>query len=244
MRIGRAIVVSAPQASEVEAVVEKTAQDKEAKLVRVGKEIRIFERDFGGDFQRFDLKAGFGNFYDLEIRLLGAHQLDNAALAVGLAKCLEEKTRIKISDSAIRQGILDAAWPGRMERIAKDPMILLDGAQNPASAKRLMAGVKRHFHYEKLILVLGMSDDKDLDGILSEFMPAAFYLIATQSANPRALSARIILEHAKEFGKEIFAEDSSSAALKKAKSLAGAGDLILVTGSLFLVGEIKQLYFF
>ena len=236
---GREIVVSAPQAAEVETVIQRTVEDKEAKLVRVGKEIRTFEREWAQDFQRFDLKAAFGNYYDLEIRLLGAHQLDNAALAVGLAKSLENKTRLKVSASAVRQGILDAVWPGRMEKISKDPTVLLDGAQNPASAKKLIAGIKRHFHYEKLILVLGVSSDKDLDGILSELLPEVYCLIATQSANPRAFTAKIISEHAKEFGKNILVEDSSSAALLKANSLASPKDLILVTGSLFLVGEIK-----
>ena len=139
----------------------------------------------------------------------------------------------------MRQGILDVRWLGRLEKIGESPTVILDGAQNAESAKKLIAGVKRHFHYEKLFLVLGVSSDKDLDGILSELMPETHCLIATQSKSPRALSAPLIAEHAKEFGKEALVELSALSAAQKAKSLAGANDLILVTGSLFLVGEIK-----
>ncbi len=237
---GREIVVSGPQPPEVETVIQKTIEEKEARSLRVGKELRIFERNFGEDFQRFDLKADFGNYYDLEIRLLGRHQLDNAALAVGLAKSLEQKTRWKISDAAVRQGILDARWPGRMEKIGDEPLILLDGAQNPESARKLIVGLKRHFHYEKLILVLGISSDKDLDGVLSELLPEASCLVATQSSNPRAVPAKLIFERAKDFSKESWAMDSAFAALQKAKTLAGPNDLVLMTGSLFLIGEIRS----
>ena len=237
---GREIVVSAPQTAEVDTVIQKAVDAQEAKLVRVGKEIRIFVRDYGEDFQRFDLKAAFGNFYDLEIRLLGRHQIDNAALAVGLAKGLEEKTRLKISESAVRQGLLDARWPGRLEKTGESPIVILDGARNVDSARKVIAGVKRHFNYEKLFLILGVSSDKDLDGILRELMPEVFCLVATASRNPRAMPAPVIAEHAKDFGKEVVAESAASAALEKARSLAGPNDLILVTGSLFLVGELKE----
>lgn len=236
---GREIVVSGPQPPAVKAVIQKTADENEARLVRVGKEIRIFIRDYTEDFQRFDLKAAFGNFYDLELKLLGKHQIDNAAVAVGLAKSLEAKTRLKISDSAIRQGILDVHWPGRLEKIGESPTVLLDGAQNADSAKKMIAAVKRHFRFEKLFLVLGVSSDKNLDGILSELMPHISCLVATQSRNPRALSAAVIAEHAKDFGKHVLTQPHALAALEKAKSLAGADDLIVVTGSLFLVGEMK-----
>lgn len=236
---GREIVVSGPQTPEVETVIQKAAEEKDAKLFRVGKEIRVFEREFGQNFQRFDLRASFGNYYDLEIRLLGRHQLDNAALATGLAKGLEEKTRLKISDSAVRQGISDARWPGRMEMIEEGPFVILDGAQNRDSVKKLVAGLKRHFTFERLIVVLGVSADKDLNGILSELLPDTSCLIATQSTNPRAVSPKVIAAHVKELAREALAEESSGAAMQKAKELATSRDLILVTGSLFLVGEVK-----
>ena len=125
---GREVVVSAPQASEAAAVIGKAAEQNEATLWRVGHEIKISTRDHGEDYQKFDLRAPFGNYFDLELRLLGRHQIDNAAVAVGLAKGLEKKTRLVLSEAAVRRGVLDAAWPGRLERIGRNPDIVLDGA--------------------------------------------------------------------------------------------------------------------
>lgn len=237
---GREVVVSGPQSPEAEAVIVKAAEDKEAELFRVGKEIKVTERDFGENFQKFDVKTPFGNYFDLELGLLGRHQVENAALAVGLAKGLEQKTRLKISESAIRRGILDARWPGRLELISEAPKVILDGAQNADSAQKMILALKRHFHFEKLIVVLGVSSDKDLEGVLAQIAPEVSCLVATQADSPRALSAKAVAQAAENLIQNIFIEEDPKKALDKAKSLAGLNDLIVVTGSLFLVGEIKK----
>ena len=237
---GREIVVSGMQVPEAEAVIVKTAGEKEAELFRVGKEIKLFDRTHGGHFQKFDVKTPFGNYYELELRLLGAHQIENAAQAIGLAKAYEKKSLIKISDAAVHQGILDAHWPGRLEKISDRPLVLLDGAQNADSARRAIEAAHRHFDFHRLIVILGVSADKDLSGILEEILPAASVVIATQSENPRALAAEAIAERAKESGKEVHVEKESAKALEKAAESAGPDDLILVTGSLYLVGEFKR----
>ncbi len=237
---GREAVVSAPQLPEVASVIEKTAEEKEAKLLIVGKDIKIFEREYAEEYQRFDIRSSVGNYFNLELRLLGRHQIQNAALAIGLAKSLETKTRLKISEKAVRQGILDVGWPGRMEVLDNAKVkIVLDGAHNPESMKRLVEGLKRHFVFEKLITVLGISADKDLEGIVKELALDTFIFIATQTKNPRALAARAVAETIKAASKKVFVEEEPLAALQKAKSIAGPQDLILVTGSLFLLGELK-----
>ncbi len=237
---GREVVVSAPQAPEVDAVIQKTAEEREGRLYRVGKELRIFERDFGERSQRFDVRSPFGNFFNLELGLLGQHQMENAALAIGLAKGLEEKMRLKISEGAVRQGIADARWPGRLETVSENPRVILDGAQNAESMKKLLAALKRHFTFERLIAVLGVSSDKDLDGILGELAPEAAVIVATQASTPRARAARDVFEHVRESAKEAIVEEDAWRAFQKARSIAGPHDLVLVAGSLFLVGEIKM----
>ena len=122
---GREVAVSAPQAPETEAVLLKAAEENDAVLYRVGKEIRVMPRDYTDRVQRFDMKGDLGEFYGLETGLLGRHQIDNAAVAVGLAKGLESKTRLKISEAAVRRGVLDARWPGRLERVAERPAVVL-----------------------------------------------------------------------------------------------------------------------
>jgi dihydrofolate synthase/folylpolyglutamate synthase len=236
---GREIVVSSPQVREAELVIQDAVREREAKLISVGKDLKIFERECTEDHQRFDLKGIFGNHYDLELRLRGFHQIENAACAFGLAKALEKKTRLEISESAVRRGILDARWPGRLEKVSERIKIVLDGAHNVDSVKKMILGLKRHFKYSDLIVILGVSQDKDLDGILKEILPEAACLIATQSVNSRALPAWNIAEKTEGWEKEVFVEEDFKKAVQRAKFLADTEDLILVTGSLFLVGDVR-----
>ncbi len=236
---GREAVVSAPQVEEVEAVVRKSVDENEAVLYRTGKEIKVFTRDHGEDFQKFDLKSPLGNYFDLELKLLGRHQIDNAAVAVGLAKALEKKARVKVSAAAVRQGVLDASWPGRLEKISDHPLIVLDGAHHPESLRTALEGLKRHFHYRRLVLVFGILQDKDLDGMLKEILPCTDRLILTAVGHPRARTPESISRHLESAALEVTIEPDFRAAFRKARESADPNDLILVTGSLYLVGDVK-----
>ncbi len=235
---GREIVVSAPQVSEAETVIQKTVAQKDATLWRVGREIKVVDREFGQNFQRFDLRAHFGNTFNLETHLLGWHQLENAALAVGLAKAYEEKSRHKVSESAIRQGIFDTRWPARMEILHTKPLVVLDGAQNRDSVSRLIAAVKRHFCYDKLFLVFGALADKDVDGMLKELLPETEKVFVTRPPSPRAMEPREIADKIGEQNRSAEIVDHGPEALRRAKVSAGKGGLVLVTGSLYLAGEM------
>ncbi len=237
---GREIAVSAPQPPEVEAVLVKAAQDNEATLYRVGKEIRVTAREYTDRMQRFDVKSPLGDFYGLETELLGRHQLDNAAVAIGLAKGLQMRTRLKISEEAVRRGILDAHWPGRLERVAEDPAVVLDGAQNPESVRKLLAAVKRHFTYSSLCVVFGVSSDKDAAAMLAEILPEARHVFATRSSNPRALGPHAIADLV-EGAANLRPVEGAARAFEEARTEAGGDGLVLVTGSLFLVAEIRKL---
>ncbi len=240
---GREAVVSAAQVTEAQSVIEEACESREAKLYTVGREIKLMERDFSEDRQSFDVKTPWAGYYDLEIHLRGAHQMQNAAQAIGLAKALGDKTRLKVSDEAVRQGVVDAHWPGRLEKISDRPYIVLDGAHNADSARKMIDGIKRHFHFSDLILVFGSSADKDVAGMLREIAPEAHYIIATQAMHPRAMPAGQIVSLLKSGTQEIFEEPSLAHALKKARSLADTEDMIVVTGSLYLVAQARQQLF-
>lgn len=238
---GREIVISGAQTPEAVAVIEKTAEEREAQLFRVGKDIKVTERSVTHEKQHFDVRTPWGNFYDLETNLLGRHQLDNAAAAIGLAKALEKKTRLKISEGAIRQGILDAKWPGRLEKISDKPKIILDGAHNVDSMQKLLDALPSHFQYSDLIVVFAASQDKDVEGMMKVLIGHTSCLILTQFDSPRVMPAKKIyslLENEPE--KEVFVETECVSAMAKARSLAGPDELILVTGSLYLVGEVRK----
>ena len=236
---GREAVVSAPQIDEAAAVIRKTVESRDASLLEVGRDIRVTEREYGENFQRFDLRAPFGNYFGLETRLLGQHQLNNAAVAVGLAKSLEKKTRVVISETAIKHGVLDTAWPGRLEKLSEHPLVVADGAHNPASIRTALEGLSRHFHYNRLFTVLALSKDKDHEGILAELATVSERFVMTRSENPRAQDPELLARAARALGKEAVTDTDPRSALGKARAAAGPDDLIFVTGSLFLVGDLK-----
>ncbi len=238
---GREAVVSAPQADEAWAVIQKSAAANEATLYRVGKEIKVSTRDHGESYQKFDLRGPLGNYFDLELHLLGEHQIDNAAVAIGLAKALEAKTRLKISDAAVKNGVLDAFWPGRLEKISDSPSIVLDGAHHPQSLRAALEGLKRHFHYRRLVVVFGVSIDKDLEGMLHELVPVTDSLVLTHSKHPRARRVESIAQSIESFKGDMVLEGDLKGALGKARALAGTNDLIFITGSLFLIGDVKEM---
>jgi dihydrofolate synthase/folylpolyglutamate synthase len=173
------------------------------------------------------------------MKLLGSHQVVNAATAIGAVEALHHRG-IEITSDAVREGVASARWEGRLEVVAKRPYIVLDGAQNRASAKALTRAIKDIFRYERLILALGVSRDKDIDGILKELLPIADRVILTKSRiTERALDPARIRSLIPD-NKEVEITSNVGEAIKKARHLSSERDLVLITGSLFVVGEARE----
>lgn len=165
------------------------------------------------------------------LRLLGEHQQMNAEVAANVVKGLCPPDKIE-------KGLKNTVWPGRCEVISRKPLIVLDGAQNIASAKAIKKAIRENFKYKKLILVLGISGDKDVKGICDEFYDFSGDVILTKSANPRASQPQELAEFFK--GRDIHITNSIKEAKAMAQALAKKEDLILVTGSLFVAGEFRH----
>jgi dihydrofolate synthase/folylpolyglutamate synthase len=233
------VCVSAPQEEEALGVIEKACLERGANLVLVGREI-VFDKvktdDEGG---AFDLKGLFGEYTDLRIRLMGSHQIVNAATAVGAVEAMRF-SGTSVGSEAVKRGLASTRWPGRCELIKGSPRVLLDGAQNEASARALASTVKRLIKYRKLILVLGVSKDKDVKGILKHLVPISDIIVLTRSnVADRALEPAAIRDMIKPKEKAAAITDGVGPALKEAFSRAAPQDLVLVTGSLFVVGEAR-----
>ncbi len=236
------IVISAPQEKQARDVIRKRCKELEAKLYEVGKDI-TFKETSGN----FIIDGIFGSYSDLKINLLGGHQLVNASVAVGVIEALKFYG-ITIDASSIKTGLYRTVWPGRCEVIAKNPWIVLDGAQNVASAKTLRRAIKETFSgegncaknkkFEKLILILGISKDKDIKGVCLELSKFADTVILTKSCNPRAHPPRALAEYFED--KPVYITQSVKEAKELAIRIARREDLILVTGSLFVVGEFRD----
>lgn len=242
------VVISAPQEDDAEAVIKNRCKKVNAQIFSVGKDI-ICKRTKDG----FNVKSILKEYPGLKIKLLGNHQLVNASAAIGAIEVLR-LFGFDVDIECVRQGLYNTSWPGRFEIISQRPAIVLDGAQNKASAQVLKKAVKENFSaggmgrkYKRLILVLGISCDKDIKGICGEICSLADRIILTEANNPRAAGVEIIekiirgLRLGPEAGVMIVKTKNVRDALSKAKEIARKKDLILVTGSLFVVGEVRNL---
>ncbi|MCX5677593.1 MAG: bifunctional folylpolyglutamate synthase/dihydrofolate synthase [Candidatus Omnitrophica bacterium] len=236
------ICVSAPQEDEALAVIGSVCKEREAELVLAGRDIKFKEIASNDEEEVFNVSSFFDKYDSLHMKLLGFHQVINASVAIGAVEALR-LSGISIGKDAVRKGIEFARWPGRLEVVRKrSPRIILDGAQNRASADALARSAKKLFKYRKLILVLGVSKDKDIKGMLKELVPVSDIIILTKSGvaeramDPEFIGA-LITPESKVAGITQSVKDAIDMALRK----AGASDLVLVTGSLFVVGEARQI---
>ncbi|MFH1339478.1 MAG: folylpolyglutamate synthase/dihydrofolate synthase family protein [Candidatus Omnitrophota bacterium] len=240
----QAIVITAPQEEEAMKVIRDRCSSQGAVLYEIGKDI-IFERkEFCRNYQSFNISGEFGELLDLKINLLGMHQVINATLAVAIVSALSKFFKIRVGLEAIRSGLYNTIWPGRFEITSQEPQVILDGAQNVASAKALKETIAEIFSDKRVVLVLGISKDKDIAGICRELCPFAEEIILTQADNPRAADVDGIGEVIRSqmpAGYRINKARKVREAIELASQKAGPEDLILVTGSLFLVGEVRDL---
>jgi dihydrofolate synthase/folylpolyglutamate synthase len=240
----KSIVITTPQEKEVINVIRNRSKQKGAILYEIGKDVIVERCKSSQNGQSFDINGIFGRMDGLKISLLGGHQIINATMAVVIALALNKFYRIRLDLETVRNGLYNTTWPGRFEIIQRKPLIVLDGAQNEASASALRDTIVENFPGKRLILILGVSQDKDIRRILKALIPISEEVVLTQADNPRAAGVDLI-EHIlktqnQKFRIKIAKTKAIKSAIELAKSRAGVNDLILVTGSLFLVGEARS----
>jgi dihydrofolate synthase/folylpolyglutamate synthase len=172
----------------------------------------------------------------VETSLIGRHQLRNLALAVAAAEELS-KQGFAITPDTIERGIRETRWPGRFEVIPGSPEFVLDVAHNPAGAWALRSALSSYYEDRRIIFVFGAMRDKAIGEISEILFPLAESVIATCAENPRSATPEEIRAAASRTGAEIIAVDNVESALKRARILAGTDGVIVVTGSIYVVGE-------
>jgi len=233
------IVVASPHIDEVARIIEQTCLTCPAELVRVGSDVTWQSLGFDSSRQSLRVQGRLAS-YELSIPLLGQHQLENAATAVAALEVLAEKG-FHISGDSITKGLAQVSWPGRLQVLSRRPLIVVDGAHNPDSARKLKQSLEQYFDFDRAILIIGASSDKNIAGIISELVPLFDVVIATHSIHPRAMPTASVVAELSRHGVEAAATEDISIALPLALTLAGEKDLICVTGSLFVVaGAIEQ----
>ena len=210
---------------------------KQAPLYIYGKAFTGQEVTSSMEGQTFTLSAG-DYHSNYEVKLPGAHQILNTAVAVVAAK-LASKQDSRINELALHQGVAVTKWPGRLERIRQKPDVILDGAHNPAGAAVLRAALDKYYRGKKICFIFGMMGDKDISQVITTLFRKedTIYTVradeGTRAAEPEALAEQI--------GLQAKAMHDLSAAYKTALTEVGEDGLVCVCGSLYLVGTFKKM---
>jgi dihydrofolate synthase/folylpolyglutamate synthase len=266
---GRVIV--APQEQEAMAMITYVAEQQGAELIAVGRDAYIstgsLPKIIGDDhglpvYQVFTV--GFDDNDDNEqegvttsvsLPLLGNHQQINAALALASLPVLVDEG-VELNRDDVLTGLRNVHWPGRFEIVNKEPTVIVDGAHNLDSLSRLHHTVAQLFHRHRMVLVLGISRDKDLDGMIGEVAEWSESIldiqvervIVTRSHHPRSADPQELALKAAEKGLLVEIEPTVEQALARAEAVAlsvmerNLPVLVLVTGSLFTVAEAREYY--
>ena len=173
--------------------------------------------------------------------LLGVHQIENAVAALAAVDALREQG-LDIPSDAVHRGLATVVWPGRLETVSRDPWIVVDAAHNEESLERVLESLPQYFDYERLIVVLGVLGDKNVQAMASHLHEAAA-VIVTQPNHPRARGAALVAQAIRSSGsfteETLFVEPRVEDALRAAALQAAPGDLICVLGSLFVAAEAR-----
>jgi dihydrofolate synthase/folylpolyglutamate synthase len=228
-------VVLSPQPEEAASVIRHICRDKEAKVVQVGKDI-TWDKISGDLHHQSLLIKGRRNDYRVSIPLLGDFQLENAGVAVAALEILASEG-FAISTADIARGLAQVKWPGRFHILQQGPTVVVDGAHNVASMKRLVANIKAYFAHERICLVFGTSCDKDIPGIVNELVSLSPQVIVTRASHSRAASPSTLAAEFRKQGIETETSETVAQAISRTLSIADKTDVICLTGSLFVVAE-------
>lgn len=243
-------LITADNSDSVIKIIKKKCRQVQAPFFQLGKDLKYKIKKIDQVGSIFDLRTGENYYQNLKLSLLGQHQVENAALAIGAIEELR-KQKVKIKEGAIRKALAQARFAGRLEILQKGPLIILDSAHNPQKMRTLITAFSKLFSYRHLCVIFALKKDKDLTNVLFPLAKIADYFIITKffaasdvgrhlAKDPEEI-AKVLLKIKPKAKFEI--QENSQLALKKALKLIKKSDALLTTGSLYLVGEIRSLFF-
>lgn len=231
-------VVTAPQAPTALEKIRHVAREQGAPLRVIGMDYTWERLDYDLGGQAFRIH-GQRDSFEGWLPLLGRHQIENAACVVAACRALQ-KQGVALSDNAIQEGLRRVRWPGRLEVLGHAPLVVVDGSHNPYSAVRLREAIDEYLPHQRMVLVFGVSSDKDLDGMARELAPATWMVFACRSRSSRARSTADIKAAFARLGVPTREFPTVAAATDAALNIARGDDLVLGSGSLFTVAEVRE----
>jgi len=233
-------VVIAEQRDEVREVLAARAGELESRLVETAVLYSLESLKMEGGRVRAvvrDLEAE--KTINIDPQLAGRFQLQNALNAVAAGRVLQQQG-YRLADGVIELGIATAVWPGRIEKVRSQPDIFVDGAHNPASARELAAFIGENFAGRRIVLIFGVLRDKAVDEIAGILFPRAAHVIFTEPATSRSISASQLAEIAAHYAYSSEIVSDAGRALDAALAMTRPRDAIFITGSLYLVGQLRR----
>ena len=250
-----ATVVSQAQDDDVLAVIGGRAAGLDARLLVEGPDFGVERRRQAVGGQVLDLRTPGGIITDVLVPLHGRHQADNAAAALvaveaflgahqgawGPGTDAPASARRDLDPGTVRAGFAAVTSPGRLEVVSRQPLVLLDGAHNPAGARALAAALLEEFVVDRRTVVVACLADKDIRGILQGLAPATGRLVVTTNRSPRAAPAERLRKEAEALGLHAEVAPDVATAVSQAIDSADETEAVVVTGSLYTVGEARGL---
>jgi dihydrofolate synthase/folylpolyglutamate synthase len=234
-------VVTGALQQEVIAVIEQEAAARQSAVYRLSKDFK--QVPVTSQREQVFHYRGIGTSYEkIRIIMLGRYQMDNACLALATIECLRN-AGIIVDEAAVRRGLERARWEGRLELVARKPDIYLDGAHNPASAQRLAAAIREMKPaYRRTILIIGILQDKDYQGIIAALVPLADHVVVTKPQYSRAMEVRVLATSIRKLHSSVETAETVGEAVTLARDKVSSDDLVLITGSLYVVGDARAAF--
>ena len=235
-------VISAPQREESWRVISQVAQEANSPFTLIERDWQWSSgaRSLAGqtiNVERVNASTELAGEYQLS--LLGDFQQENAATAIAALAALREQGQSWITREVVQAGLAQTRWPGRMEVLSDQPLLIVDCAHNPYSARTLMESLQKWCPETSWILIYGASNDKDIKGMLRALLPASEHVIVTRSYHPRAAAPYVLADHCADLGKGAEIAINPERALEQVQPHLKPGMGILATGSVFLVADIQ-----
>jgi dihydrofolate synthase/folylpolyglutamate synthase len=224
---------------EARAVLAQRCRETGSRLVEIDQAWRIESiTSDGGCYHAMAVSAESGKKIAIAPPLPGRFQIRNALAAATVAQILAQRG-FSIGDETIERGIRSVRWPGRLERLLEHPAVYVDGTHNPAGAREMLKFWEENFAGRRIILVYAAMRDKAVDEIAGLLFPRADLVVLTEPHQPRAISAPLLAEMTAHLARKSEVVREPVAALEHAIELAGPGDAVFATGSLYLVGDLR-----
>ena len=222
---------------EARDVLSKICNEKSSEIYEVKREnaklIDINNKEF---YQRIKIN-GLNKEYEINLKLLGKHQIINCMVSLTAVEVLSKIEGFKLNN--IEKGIESAVWKGRLEVLNKKPLIVIDGAHNIQGIKSLKENVEKYFNYNNMHLLIGILADKQVEDMINEIVPLSSDVVALTPNSYRAELASELEKEIYKVNKDVKSFESYKEGFLSAYKKANEDDIILVTGSLYMIGEMR-----